>query len=318
MRCLLVGNYGVANLGDELLRDYFTRTFPDVTWTVVSAYPEAKNEVPRLPLGFRSLFTPWWRTIYAYAQCDAVVFGGGTLFTDVESLYACFLWLMHALFAVLLRKKLILAFQGIGPFHTRTGEKCARFAARHSVLVSVRDPSSMMRVRSWGLHTKVVQTFDPVFSLMQKEKITRDPKKVFVVIPRYNSGMPFLEKLKFIYRNNYFASHVRVLLLQPDSARERSMIREIQILLNVEPESCNARSLSDVMEGVADACGVVSQRFHGGIAALAAGVPLHIIPQGMGDKLWELEKYADQTRDVAELGALVAAGEQACKEALEI
>ena len=30
MRLLLVGNYGVGNLGDEALREYFLKRFPEV------------------------------------------------------------------------------------------------------------------------------------------------------------------------------------------------------------------------------------------------------------------------------------------------
>ncbi|MBI5155969.1 hypothetical protein HZA45_01700, partial [Candidatus Peregrinibacteria bacterium] len=95
MRCVLIGNYGTGNFGDEALRSYFLKSFPEIEWQVVSARPTA-DELPRLPAGPRSLFTTkWFRTIKALRHCDAVVFGGGTLFTDSESVFACFLWWLH-------------------------------------------------------------------------------------------------------------------------------------------------------------------------------------------------------------------------------
>ena len=83
MKCLLVGNFGVGNLGDEALKDYFLQEFSTVDWTVVSADPQGEKEVARLPGGVRSLLKlQWFKTLFAYRSCDAIVFGGGSLFTD--------------------------------------------------------------------------------------------------------------------------------------------------------------------------------------------------------------------------------------------
>ena len=164
MRALLIGNYGVGNWGDDALRDYFLTAFPEIEWTVVSASarPPVRPErtipiVPRLPLGFRSLFRPWWRTLRAIARTDAVVFGGGSLFTDSESLFACFLWGMHACVARFFHRPVFLASQGIGPFRTRLGEGIARSVALRSAFLSVRDTASMARVETWGLNKKCIQ-----------------------------------------------------------------------------------------------------------------------------------------------------------------
>lgn len=74
MHCVLIGNYGVGNFGDEALKEYFLSAFPDITWSVVSARPSGE-ELPRLPGGFRSLFSHWWKTLGAIRNTDAVVFG---------------------------------------------------------------------------------------------------------------------------------------------------------------------------------------------------------------------------------------------------
>jgi len=155
MRYLLIGNYGVGNIGDEALREYFFHSYSDVDWTVVSAHPR-RGEVPRFPLGVRSLLRPWWRTFHALHGSDGVVFGGGTLFTDVESVYACVLWWWHAFIARLFGKQVHLAFQGIGPFRTSLGERLARSVVASAATVSVRDLHSFERVKHWRMNKKII------------------------------------------------------------------------------------------------------------------------------------------------------------------
>ena len=83
---LLVGNFGVGNVGDEAIRTYILQAFPEVHWTVLSGDRMQSGDVPRLPYGIRSfLSTAWWKTLRAYRSSDGIVFGGGSLFTDVES-----------------------------------------------------------------------------------------------------------------------------------------------------------------------------------------------------------------------------------------
>jgi len=166
-------------------------------------YNWTEREVPRLPLGFRSLLRPWWRTLSAFRSCDAVVFGGGSLFTDTESVKACFLWGWHAWMARVFHKPIILAFQGIGPFRTKMGEGVARRVVQWASFVSVRDDASFVRVRSLGKDTKIVQSWDPAILLMDEEKMPREPKNVFTVIPRGNIGEDFYVCASEVLQNDF-------------------------------------------------------------------------------------------------------------------
>ncbi|MBM3227976.1 hypothetical protein FJZ27_03920, partial [Candidatus Peribacteria bacterium] len=225
MRLLLVGNYGVKNLGDELLREYFLKTFREVEWIVLSAHHTQYTihstdycSVPRLPFGLRSLLkTPWWRTIGALRRCDGMVFGGGTLFTDIESLKAPLLWWWHALWARFLRKKIILAFQGIGPFRTRVGEWCSRWVVARAELVILRDAESFSRIASWQKQHCVL-SFDPVLSLFAVEK--RDATgSIFVVIPRASTTQEFHDATMKMWEQRTGAwDGARIVSLEPDNA----------------------------------------------------------------------------------------------------
>lgn len=314
MHFLLLGNYGVGNLGDELLRGYFLQRFPEVQWTVVSASPQA-GEVPRLPFGVRSLFmTPWWRTLRALWMCDGVVFGGGSLFTDVESVYACLLWRWHALWAQLLGKPVLLAFQGIGPFRTRVGERCARAVCRSAVFISVRDRVSEERCRSWELHTKIVQSFDPVFSLIAEENTSSGSKNVLMIIPRKNSSRNFLPTLRDVLKNSSFTA-VLILSFEPDNPEEQWRCTELKNDVGVSAEILPMRDLPSLVYALGAGSTVITQRFHGAVAALALGKTLYRVPQVAGDKIDVLPESVSP-EEHARLLIAVRTGEDALREAM--
>lgn len=292
-RYLLIGNYGIGNVGDEALKEYFLQRFPEVEWMVVSAHPEAR-EFPRLPFGFRSLFTPWWRTLCAYWRCDGAVFGGGSLFTDVESSWAPFLWWWHGVLAWLFQKRIILAFQGIGPFRTWRGEWCARWVARRAAFLSVRDVLSLERVERWHLHKKCILSFDPVFPRIEDDIRLRysfsampddsGRSKNLLIIPRGNSSQAFRDRVEEMRQEEW----VGVCVQEP-------------------------RSLVELSTAVSSASFLLTQRYHAGIVALTLGVPFETVPQVLGDKLDALNH---EDRDLLHLQERVRVGEEALRDAL--
>jgi polysaccharide pyruvyl transferase WcaK-like protein len=295
MRLLLVGNYGVGNAGDEVLREYFLKRFPEVEWHVCSAKPH-DEELPRFPAGFRSFFTfRWMQTYQALRTSDGLVFGGGSLFTDTESVHACLIWLIHAWFARLLRKPYYLTFQGIGPFKTSMGEWCARNVARHAAFISVRDVSSADRVRMWKTSTNIVQTFDPSICLLESEKQDIRTNNLFIVIPRFSPGntSEYWEEIGDFLRGG----NVRILSLQPGDTREQKLCRELTVSLGTVVVAI--ASLQEAVSALRGATGVVTQRYHGALAALAAGVPFVALPQRDGDKLDTLAKDGDCPTELA-------------------
>ncbi len=317
MRCILIGNYGVANLGDEALREYFLHAFPSIEWTVLSAHPTQSNEIYRLPGGLRSFFmTPWWRTIRAIRQSDAVVFGGGSLFTDVESVYACVLWYMHARTARFFGIPVHLAFQGIGPFTSTMGEWLARSTVYHAASVSVRDRASFDRVQHWSKSIKVVQVFDPVFSAMHTQKIDEETKNVFTIIPRHNSGEILQSAIKKVISQQGSPASITLVLMQPDDPSEKLWADQFTSTIGLPVERVPVVTLDDLMRAVAGSRLVVTERFHGALAALASGLPLEIVSQGKGDKLDELRASIERGFNADHALQLIADAEAALRTAL--
>jgi len=310
MRCVLIGNYGVGNLGDEALKEYFLRTFTDIDWYVLSARP-VEGEYPRLPGGLRSLLlTPWWRTVNAIRRSDVVVFGGGSLFTDVESPFACFLWWWHVVVARIFRKPVHLAFQGIGPFKTRIGEWFARRAVCLSETLSVRDTQSKKRVEMWNLNKEVIQTFDPVFSSFRRHSQDDRSKKVFVLIPRSNISATFQNLAVERVQSGEWDS-VNILSLQSDDASEKRTCA--QLASAVDGEVIPICSLTDLALEIESASFVLAQRYHGALAALALGTDFEVVPQGEGDKLSTLHNLIGKKEECMRL---VQTGENSLRVAL--
>lgn len=316
VRLVLIGNYGVGNVGDEALKDYFLERFPDVQWQVLSAHPGA-NEYPRLPAGLRSFLSlSWVRTLRLVRRCDGVVFGGGTLFTDVESPRACVIWWIHAAVARFFRKPIVFAFQGVGPFGRPWAERLARQAFRWGRGVSVRDPASYRRVEAWSLSHKIVQAFDPVILVLQPNSVDRT-QKLLSIIPRHNSGQALRQQVEQLQRAHQF-DRVRIILMQPDEPGEKRIAEELSELVPVS-DVRPVRTLAGLEEALRGSSQVVTERYHGGIVALAMGIPTCIVSQREGDKLSllrELTAGMPAEALVDHLRELALAGERDMRDVL--
>lgn len=313
MQYVLVGNFGVGNIGDEALKEYFVRQFPEVEWQILSASPKA-GEYPRLPLGVRSFFRPWWRTIGAIRRSNGIVFGGGSLFTDSESIKACFLWGWHALVARVFNKPVYLAFQGVGPFKTSSSRKIAVWVLKRSEFISVRDKESAQRVLEI-MNRNIVQSFDPVLSLFSAVENSESIKNVLILIPRKNSGEAFKNRaLDLIHQQQY--QRTAILMLEPDAESEQTYATLLQNAIGISAQITPIRSLNQLRSTLSDAAFVLTERYHGAIPAIAMKIPLEIIVQTEGDKLSSLKKLLENNIRIDSLLDVVEQGEQALREAL--
>ncbi|MCF7844499.1 MAG: polysaccharide pyruvyl transferase family protein [Kiritimatiellales bacterium] len=300
MHLVLIGNYGVGNLGDEALKDYFLQRFPDIEWAVLSANP-VEGEFWRLPAGLRSFFKPWWRTVGAIRKSDGIVFGGGSLFTDTESVFACILWWWHAFVARIFRRKIHLAFQGIGPFKTRIGGWCARWVVARAASISVRDKESFDRIERWEKNTIVVQTSDPVIALIKAKNITSSSNNVLIIIPRKNSSDRFINRVcEWSHERDWDA--LRILSLQSEDIGEQKMCERIKEICGRDIEVHSVNTLRDLSNEIAQGSMVISQRYHGALAAIALGKNYEVVEQQEGDKLASVrgENQEDLLRLVSE------------------
>ncbi len=289
--------------------------YPEVHWCVISSAPGSR-EHPRLPAGLRSFFSfSWVRTVRMLRTVDGVVFGGGSLFTDVESVRASVLWGIHVWMAQLLRKPVYLAFQGIGPFRSRLGEWIARRCVGSAAFVSVRDQESAERIRQWNVNINVIQSFDPVFLLMQNKKEELRTKKVFSVIPRVNQPATFLKMVVEHCKKGEFDA-VHIVSLHPDSIEERQTCMDIQVSVSQPAVIVPVHSLEELARCVSESSLVLTARFHGALAAYALGIPVILCPQRDGDKLWALQQFMLLHPDPQGVRETIVGAELALKDVL--
>lgn len=313
MRYVLVGNFGVGNVGDEAIKQYYLEFFPDIEWIVLSAQPIG-GELHRLPFGLRSLLTPWWKTVAALRRSDGMVFGGGSLFTDTESMWACLIWGWHAWIAHIMGKNIFFAFQGVGPFRSKFCERLTGFVFKKARYISVRDARSFTRVTSWNMNTKVIQTFDPVFSLAQSKKKDVSSQNVLTIIPRKNSGIPFQKAVREHMQHNTY-DRIAILLLEPDSKTEQAYA---SIIVRDVPGATiiSVRTTTELFDRLAESRFIISERYHGIIPALGLGIPLEVVIQKEGDKLSTLRDMTQQGIDTPALSGNVEAGRATLHAAL--
>ena len=306
---LLVGNYGVGNFGDEALRHYFQTHYEEVRFQIVSARPQA-GEYARFPSGLRSLLSfGWIKTLMALRRSEGMVFGGGTLFTDTESTFACVVWGMHALMAWLCGKRTFLAFQGIGPTHSLLATAITRRVVRSSAVIIVRDSASYERVQKMG--REAVISTDPVLALIQKEGKT-DAPHVLVAIPRQNSDDIFKETVQE-WRDRRQCSHVHILSLQPRDKKEQRFCKNLAQQMGQKASIHPIATVEELCSSVAGAAVVVAERYHGALVARFLERETVIVSKREGDKLASLEGTCMEEWD-----DLLMAGEVALLEALGI
>jgi polysaccharide pyruvyl transferase WcaK-like protein len=206
------------------------------------------------------------------------------------------------------RKRIILAFQGIGPWKTQMGEWCTRWVVERSALTVVRDEESLRRITQWK-NKKYVQSCDPVLSLLSSSQ-DRGSGKRFVIIPRANASQEFLDLAKAEgMKAKERGETVCIASLEPEAHGEGMICGELARHLDA-PIVCPS-TRQELMSVMQDASYVLTQRYHGAIAALGMGIPFHAFPQASGDKL---DAVAEMDRETA-LEA-VERGERALREVL--
>lgn len=165
-KIVISGYYGFNNAGDEAMLYAILRSlralYPKADVTVISGKPEetAKtfnvHAIPRFG-GFSIL--------KRLIGSDLVISGGGSLLQDVTSSRSLLYYLSIIAAGVLLRKKVFLYGQGIGPLHRKWVCRLLTFVLSHVDAITVRDRKSADFLKRLGVKAPVYTTADSVLSL---------------------------------------------------------------------------------------------------------------------------------------------------------
>ncbi len=163
-RIVISGYYGFNNTGDEaVLRGMLAalrQAGVDAKITVLSADPSGTLSAHPVDSAVHR-YSPL-QVIKAIRSADLVISGGGSLLQDVTSARSLQYYLLILRLARILRRKIMIFAQGIGPLISESSRKSVAAVLNNVDYITVRDRDSLELLRSIGVTRPTVDlTADP-------------------------------------------------------------------------------------------------------------------------------------------------------------
>ncbi len=166
MKVLLSGYYGFDNAGDDAVLFAIVQALrermPDVDITVLSNQPEktaTQFEVKAVDRWGKSSLPK------AIKDCDVLISGGGSLLQDVTSKNGILYYLGVIKLAQMMRKKVIVYAQGIGPVKEPRNRTLVAKILNKVQAITVRDFESRRELMEMGVRREIMVAVDPVLGI---------------------------------------------------------------------------------------------------------------------------------------------------------
>jgi len=169
MKLLLAGYYGSGNIGDEaILQTLITaikKDHPQASISVLSADPAGTSKAYDVDALHKYSFISILKKL---KESDAFILGGGGLIQDLTSTRSLLYYLCLLISAKILKKKVILLGQGIGPVRHKY---LLKWALKGVNLITVRDERSLNELTEIKAKPKkLVMTADITFMMGAPDK----------------------------------------------------------------------------------------------------------------------------------------------------
>lgn len=280
---VIFGYLGHGNLGDEtnlrqlieVLRDWDR----EVKITVISAEPERTSREYRVVgVGKFNLYG----ILRALSEADLLIGNGGSLFQDITGRRSLFYYSALVIIAKLLKVKIFLYGQGIGPIKTGAGKFLAGRVLSMADLITVRDRLSIVAMAELNVRKPEIHfTAEP---LLASKGLGEQPVKDFWA----NRGNGEQRKIGLVVRDLPFIkkgfwdqlldclsreSNLGIYLV-PVQPRDRDYLWELSVNsgLGILPSDSGWEQLQQVVGGL-DL--LVSVRLHGLVAGVLQGTPCY-------------------------------------------
>lgn len=279
-RVLLAGYLGSGNLGDDAILLGFVNGLAEtgIHVSVLSGHPEETNRYYGLPAIQRRDFPAIEKAI---ADCDALVFPGGSIFQDKTSVRSVYYYSKLVQLAKKARKKVVLVGQGVGPLNTFFGKRLAAKAFGLADAIAVRDPASVNTLRELGVRKPIKVAADLAFLLpppvsqsgQAEEGFGVGNMKTVAIAPRPLKGHDVAGIIADFCRLLYQSGTLPV-LLPMDRNEDLPLILEISKRQGGKiPDMKGLETPVDVQRRLGRMEAVVAMRLHGGILSATVDVP---------------------------------------------
>lgn len=271
-RFVLSGYFGFKNFGDEAILSVLVNKLQQEKHriTVISsdtAY--TKNKFKHI----RSVYTfNIGDIIGAIYKSDYLISGGGSLLQDTTSLKSLIYYLFIIFIAIVLRKKVIIFAQGIGPISSPIGTFLTKNILKYCKYLSVRDIKSYELLKNWGIKADLL--CDPIFSTAINPSANED--SVAVQLRDFKTmSEDFIDRLAQKVAKEFPDKHIKIYPFQSsiDNTVCQNFERAIK-LLNSDIKTTLYYDLTDeeIIDGISNCQYLIAMRFHAIIIGLIAGV----------------------------------------------
>lgn len=277
-KILLLGYYGMGNLGDELILEAVLKSLRErfgdaVELRVSSGNPSYTSGCYGVTSVDRKKIIPMFLSVM---WCDFLLFGGGGLFQDKTSNMSLYYYLYYILLGKMIGKKVVLYSVGIDRLK-KFNRIIAGFVMGLADFISVRDRVSYDFLASSKVAaSKVRLSADPVLfyepARQTNAKPTGKVPSIAFVISEVNGLSPdfwaqiadsCVQRLKTAAR--FFVFHKR---------KDLEYTRRTANLMRNKPEIIVWNKPEEVLREYPASDMVISTRLHGMILAALFGIPL--------------------------------------------
>ena len=172
MKFVISGYYGFNNSGDDALLlsiiNGIKEAYGDSDITVLSNSPKDTEK----QYGVRAINRYNLASmLYHMKNCDLLISGGGTLIQDATSTKSLLYYLFVIKLAKMLKKKVMLYANGIGPLNSFQNIEKTKRVLNETDLITLRDENSLKELEQIGEYDPVIKlTADPAFLLEADDK----------------------------------------------------------------------------------------------------------------------------------------------------
>ena len=238
-RVAILGNYGAANLGDEILLQGTITTLeqaglPREELVVLSHTPEVTARdhrvasVALLPAGWHSFWARHWvETKQIMQRLEWLVLGGGELLNEVKP-HSLFIIGLHLWYARRRGVKILILGNSVSTLKTWWGKRIVRKLYSWATAVTLRDQESQKNLRAAGFHGETEVTADLAFMCHTTPlNVKRNLNQIAITWRPWKQEVPKLESLKTFVNDYLFSYEVSFLAMQTAYVDDRQVFAKL-------------------------------------------------------------------------------------------